>query len=173
MLYQIGQNEKIIFEGQGALLEGVIDVDNKLEDLSIEFDKSYIKGSIVKKGSNQIYYPDNFFIGVDKLSYRITDQLGYSKYLAINIRILPNGNVKSFDHIVLYPNPSKGIFYFNDLIVDNILIFDFFGNNINNYNYVQNGLKLQVNGSALPKGQYIVYLFYKSTVIAIKKIILI
>ena len=173
LLYQIGQNEKIIFEGQGALLEGVIDVDNKLEDLSIEFDKSYIKGSIVKKGSNQIYYPDNFFIGVDKLSYRITDQLGYSKYLAINIRILPNGNVKSFDHIVLYPNPSKGIFYFNDLIVDNILIFDFFGNNINNYNYVQNGLKLQVNGSALPKGQYIVYLFYKSTVIAIKKIILI
>lgn len=173
LLYQIRQNEKIVFEEQGALLEGAVDIDNKLEDLSIEFDKSYIHGSIVKEGTKQVYYPDNFFNGVDRLSYRVTDQLGYSAYAEMNVRVLPNEYVKSFDHIFLYPNPSKGIFYFNDLIADNLLIFDYLGNKVGNYTYAQNGLKLQVNASSLPKGRYVVYLLYKNTIIAIKKIILI
>ena len=174
LLYQIRQNEKVVFDLQGELLERVIDIDNKLEDLEIEFDNSYIHGSMINGVSKKvIYYPDRNFNGIDNLFYRATDKLGYSKYSVINIRVLPNTNVKSFEHIFLYPNPTEGIFYFNNLIADNLLIFDYFGNKVSNYTYAQNGLKLQVNGSALPKGQYIVYLFYKSTIIAIKKIILI
>ena len=174
LLYQIKQNEKIAFDLKGKLLEGIIDIDNKLDDLEIEFSNSYVRGSIIKDSSKKaVYYPDRNFIGVDNLSYRATDKIGYSKYSVINIRILPSGNIKSFDHIFLYPNPSSGIFFFNNLIADNILIFDYLGNKVGNFTYAQNGLQLKVNASVLPKGRYIVYLLHKNTIIAIKKIILI
>jgi len=174
LLYQVRQNEKIVFDLQGEILKGVIDVDNKLDELEIEFDNAYIHGSLIKDDTKKVvYYPDRSFVGVDYLSYRVTDKIGYSKYSVIDIRVLPSSNIKSFDHIFLYPNPSKGIFYFNDLIADNILIFDYLGNKVGNYTYAQNGVKLQVNGSALPKGQYIMYLLHKNMIIAIKKIMLI
>ncbi len=174
LLFQIRQNEEILFDLKGELLDGVIDVDNKLDDIEIKFDDAYIHGSIFKDSSKKVIYkPDSYFIGVDNLSYRAFDGLGYSKYSKINIRVLPSDNNMSFDHIFLYPNPSGGIFYFKNLIADNLLIFDYLGNKVGNFSYAQNGLQLQINGSGLPRGKYIVYLLYKNTIIAIKKIILI
>lgn len=173
LLYQIYQNEKIVFDERNELLEGAYDIDNTIDELEAEFENAYLQGSIVKEGSSKVYYPNKGFIGVDQVAYRITDKMSSSKDAIINIRILPNNNVKSFNHIMAYPNPSKGIFYFDNLIADNILIFDYAGNKVGNYTFAQNGLKLQVNASALQKGQYIVYMFYKNTIVAIKKVSLI
>lgn len=173
LLYQIYQNEKIVFDERSELLEGAYDIDNTIDELEVEFENAYLQGSIVKEGSSKVYYPNKGFVGVDQVAYRITDKMSSSKDAIINIRILPNNNVKSFNHIVVYPNPSKGIFYFDNLIADNILIFDYAGNKVGNYTFAQNGLKLQVNASALQKGQYIVYMFYKNTIVAIKKVSLI
>jgi hypothetical protein len=173
LFLQIFQNERIFFDIRNDLLNGVYDVDNDKDELDIDFKNLYIRGSLKKENNQFIYTPNGSFNGIEVLTYQAKDKISYSEVAIIKIRVLPFGNVTSFDHIILYPNPSKGIVHFENLIVDRVLIFDYKGSRMNYFSYSKNGSNLMVNMENLRKGNYIIYMFYKNTVMAIKKIILI
>jgi hypothetical protein len=58
------------------------------------------------------------------------------------------------------------------LIADNVLIFNFQGIKMSNFSFSQNGNKLQINAHLMSKGYYLVYIFYKNNIVAIKKLTL-
>lgn len=172
LFYQIYRNESIDFKAQDNFINNIIDIDNKLDDFDFIFDNPFKNGNVVTGNKKAVYYPDLFYTGVDYLNYKIYDQIGYSKKGVLKIRILPDSYTNSFNNILLYPNPSKGVIYIDDLIADNVLIFNFQGIKTNNFSFSQNGNKLQINAQPMIKGYYLVYIFYKNNIVAIKKLTL-
>ena len=172
LFYQIYRNEIIDFISKEDFVNNIIDIDNSIDDFDYIFDNSFKRGTLVTGRKKAIYYPDQFFTGVDILNLKIFDQFDYSNNEIIKIRILPDSYTNSFNNILLYPNPSKGLINIDDLIADNVLIFNFQGIKMSNISFSQNGNKLQINAQPMPKGYYLVYIFYKNNIVAIKKLTL-
>ena len=172
LFFEIYRNETIDLITQDDFIKNFTDVDNKLDDLEFIFENPINYGKVVTENNKLVYYPDLFFTGVDQLYYKIYDKTGYSTQVVLKIRILPDSYKSSFNNILLYPNPSKGLIYINDLIADNVLIFNFQGVKMNNFSFSQNGSKLQINAQPMTKGYYLVYIFYKNNIVAIKKLTL-
>ena len=172
LFYQIYRNEIIDLNSMEDFINNIIDVDNSIDDFDYIHDNSFMHGSISTGRKKAIYYPDQFFTGVDYFNLKIFDQFDYSNSEVIKIRILPDSYRNSFNNILLYPNPSKGLINIDDLIADNVLIFNFQGIKMSNFSFSQNGNKLQINAHLMSKGYYLVYIFYKNNIVAIKKLTL-
>ena len=170
LFYQMYRNEIIDFTTQEDFVTNITDVDNSLDEFEYKFETPFKNGTVVAGRKKAIYYPDQFYTGVDYLNFRVFDQIGYSKKGVLKIRILPDSYTNSFNNILLYPNPSKGLIYIDDLIADNVLLFNYQGNKLRDFSYTQIGNKLQINAQSLPKGYYLVYVFYKNNIVAIKKL---
>lgn len=170
LFYQMYRNEIIDFTTQENFVTNITDVDNSIDDFEYKFETPFKNGTVVAGRKKAIYYPDQFYTGVDYLNFRVFDQIGYSKKGVLKIRILPDSYTNSFNNILLYPNPSKGLIYIDDLIADNVLLFNYQGNKLRDFSFTQIGNKLQINAQSLPKGYYLVYVFYKNNIVAIKKL---
>lgn len=170
LFYQIYRNEIIDFTTQEDFAINITDVDNSIDEFEYKFETPFKNGTVVAGRKKAIYYPDQFYTGVDYLNFRVFDQIGYSKKGVLKIRILPDSYTNSFNNILLYPNPSKGLIYIDDLIADNVLLFNYQGNKLRDFSFTQIGNKLQINAQSLPKGYYLVYVFYKNNIVAIKKL---
>lgn len=170
LFYQMYRNEIIDFTTQEDFVTNITDVDNSIGDFEYKFETPFKNGTVVAGRKKAIYYPDQFYTGVDYLNFRVFDQIGYSKKGVLKIRILPDSYTNSFNNILLYPNPSKGLIYIDDLISDNVLLFNYQGNKLRDFSFTQIGNKLQINAQSLPKGYYLVYVFYKNNIVAIKKL---
>ena len=170
LFYQIYRNEIIDFTTQEDFAINITDVDNSIDEFEYKFETPFKNGTVVAGRKKAIYYPDQFYTGVDYLNFRVFDQIGYSKKGVLKIRILPDSYTNSFNNILLYPNPSKGLIYIDDLIADNVLLFNYHGNKLRDFSFTQIGNKLQINAQSLPKGYYLVYVFYKNNIVAIKKL---
>lgn len=170
LFYQMYRNEIIDFTTQEDFVTNITDVDNSIDDFEYKFETPFKNGTVVAGRKKAIYYPDQFYTGVDYLNFRVFDQIGYSKKGFLKIRILPDSYTNSFNNILLYPNPSKGLIYIDDLIADNVLLFNYQGNKLRDFSFTQIGNKLQINAQSLPKGYYLVYVFYKNNIVAIKKL---
>lgn len=170
LFYQMYRNEIIDFTTQEDFVTNITDVDNSIDEFEYKFETPFKNGTVVAGRKKAIYYPDQFYTGVDYLNFRVFDQIGYSKKGVLKIRILPDSYTNSFNNILLYPNPSKGLIYIDDLIADNVLLFNYQGNKLRDFSFTQIGNKLQINAQSLPKGYYLVYVFYKNNIVAIKKL---
>lgn len=170
LFYQMYRNEIIDFTTQEDFVTNITDVDNSIDEFEYKFETPFKNGTVVAGRKKTIYYPDQFYTGVDYLNFRVFDQIGYSKKGVLKIRILPDSYTNSFNNILLYPNPSKGLIYIDDLIADNVLLFNYQGNKLRDFSFTQIGNKLQINAQSLPKGYYLVYVFYKNNIVAIKKL---
>ncbi len=172
LFYQLFRNEKLLLKSQEVLLNGVTDVDNSLADFSVVFDTNTTKGSIEKNGIDFIYKPNPNFIGLDSFSYKVSDNVDFTDVSTIKVRILPEGNFYSFEEIVLYPNPSAGELFIDNLKADTVYLFDMNGNKVSNFStsIIENNIQIDVQ--LLINGEYILYLLYQNKVIGIKKLIL-
>jgi len=171
LFYQVFRNEKILLKSQEVLLKGIIDIDNNLEDLSIVFDTSNAKGTIVKDGIDFIYNPNPNYLGIDSFTYKGTDGIDFTDSSIIKIRVLPEGTVTSYNDIILYPNPSNGEFFIDNLIADTVYIFDMNGVKINNFSTLIIENNLHITATSLINGEYILYIIHENKVIGIKKMI--
>jgi frataxin-like iron-binding protein CyaY len=172
LFYQLFRNEKLLLKSQEVLLNGVTDIDNTLADFSVVFDTNTTKGSIEKNGIDFIYKPNPNFIGLDSFSYKVSDNVDFTDLSTIKVRVLPEGNFNSFEEIVLYPNPSAGEFFIDNLKADTVYLFDMNGNKVSNFSTVLLENNIQIDARLLNNGEYILYLLYQNKVIGIKKLIL-
>ena len=172
LFYQLFRNEKLLLKSQEVLLNGISDVDNTLADFSVVFDTNTTKGSIEKNGIDFIYKPNPNFIGLDSFSYKVSDNVDFTDISTIKIRVLSEGNFNSFEEIILYPNPSGGELFIDNLYADNVFIFDMNGNKITNFSTILLENNIQIDAQLLINGEYILYLLYQNKVIGIKKLIL-
>lgn len=172
LFYQLFRNEKLLLKSQEVLLNGVTDVDNTLADFSLVFDTNTTKGSIEINGIDFIYKPNPNFIGLDSFSYKVSDKIDFTDVSIIKVRVLPEGNFNSFEEIILYPNPSGGELFIDNLFADNVFIFDMNGNKITNFSTVLLKNNIQIDAQSLISGKYILYLLYQNKVIGIKKLIM-
>ena len=172
LFYQLFRNEILLLKTQEVLLYGVTDVDNTLADFSVLFDTNNTKGSIEKNGPDFIYKPNPNFIGLDSFSYKISDNVDFTDVSTIKVRVLPEGNFNSFGEIVLYPNPSAGELFIDNLKADAVYIFDMNGNKVINFSTVLLENDIQLDARLLNNGEYILYLLYQNKLIGIKKLIM-
>jgi hypothetical protein len=172
LFYQLYRNENILLKTQEVLLNGVTDIDNTLADLSVLFDTNTTKGSIGKNGSDFIYKPNPNFIGLDSFTYKVSDNVDYTDISTIKVRVLPEGNISSFEEIILYPNPSAGELFIDNLIADTVYIFDMNGKKLTNFSTTPLENNIQIDAQLLINGDYILYLLYQNKVISIKKLII-
>ncbi|MFN5331798.1 MAG: T9SS type A sorting domain-containing protein, partial [Bacteroidota bacterium] len=157
---------------QEVLLNGVTDIDNTLADFTVLFDTNTTKGSVEKNGIDFFYKPNPNFIGLDSFSYKVSDNVDFTDLSTIKVRVLPEGNFNSFEEIVLYPNPSAGEFFIDNLKADTVYLFDMNGNKVSNFSTVLLENNIQIDARLLNNGEYILYLLYQNKVIGIKKLIL-
>ena len=172
LFYQLFRNEKILLKTQEVLLNGVTDIDNTLADFSVVFDTNTTKGSIEKNGADFVYKPNPNFIGLDSFSFKVSDNIDFTDVSTIKVRVLPEGNFNSFEEIILYPNPSAGELFIDNLFADKVYIFDMNGNKITNFSTILLENNIQIDAQLLINGEYILYLLYQNKVIGIKKLIL-
>ena len=172
LFYQLFRNEKILLKTQEVLLNGVTDIDNTLADFSAVFDTNTTKGSIEKNGADFVYKPNPNFIGLDSFSFKVSDNIDFTDVSTIKVRVLPEGNFNSFEEIILYPNPSAGELFIDNLFADKVYIFDMNGNKITNFSTILLENNIQIDAQLLINGEYILYLLYQNKVIGIKKLIL-
>lgn len=172
LFYQLFRNEKLLLKSQEVLLNGVTDVDNTLTDFSVVFDTNTTKGSIEKNGIDFIYKPNPNFIGLDSFSYKVSDNVDFTDVSTIKVRVLPEGNFNSFEEIVLFPNPSAGELFIDNLKADTVYLFDMNGNKVSNFSTSIIENNIQIDAQLLINGEYILYLLYQNKVIGIKKLIL-
>lgn len=172
LFYQLFRSEKILLKTQEVLLNGVTDIDNTLADFSVLFDTNTTKGSIEKNGCDFIYKPNPNYIGLDSFSYKVSDNVDFSDVSIIKVRVLKEGNFNSFEEIVLYPNPSAGELFLDNLNADTVYIFDMNGNKVTNFSTVLLENNIQIDAQLLNNGEYILYLLYQNKVIGIKKLIM-
>lgn len=172
LFYQLFRNEKLLLKSQEVLLNGISDVDNTLADFSVIFDTNTTKGSIEKNGPDFIYKPNPNFNGLDSFSYKVSDNVDFTDISTIKIRVLSEGNFNSFEEIILYPNPSSGELFIDNLFADNVFIFDLNGNKMTNFSAILLENNIQINAQLLINGEYILYLLYQNKVIGIKKLIM-
>jgi frataxin-like iron-binding protein CyaY len=172
LFYQLFRNENLLLKSQEVLLNGVTDVDNTLADFSVVFDTNTTKGSIEKNGIDFIYKPNPNFIGLDSFSYKVSDNVDFTDVSIIKVRVLPEGNFNSFEEIILYPNPSGGELFIDNLFADNVFIFDMNGNKLSNFSTILLKNNIQIDARLLNNGEYILYILYQNKVIGIKKLII-
>jgi hypothetical protein len=172
LFYQLFRNENLLLRTQEVLLNGVTDIDNTLADFSVLFDTNTTKGSVEKNGIDFFYKPNPNFIGLDSFSYKVSDNVDFTDASTIKVRVLEERNINSYEEIILYPNPSSGELFLDNLIVDTVYIFDMNGNKQTNFSIILNENNIQIDAKLLNNGEYILYLLYQNKVIGIKKLIM-
>ena len=172
LFYQLFRNETLLLKTQEVLLYGITDVDNTLADFSVLFDTNTTEGSIEKSGSDFVYKPNPNFIGLDSFYFKVSDNVDFTDASTIKVRVLPEGNFNSFEEIILYPNPSAGELFLDNLKVDIVYIFDMNGNKVTNFSTVLLENNIKIGAQSLISGEYILYLLYQNKVIGIKKLIM-
>lgn len=172
LFYQLFRNENLLLKTQEVLLNGVTDIDNTLADFSVVFDTSTTKGSIEKNGPDFIFKPNPNFIGLDSFSYKVSDNIDFTDVSTIKVRVLPEGSLNSYEEIILYPNPSTGELFIDNLKADTVYLFNMNGNKVSNFSTSIVKNNIQIDARLLINGEYIMYLLYQNKVIGIKKLIM-
>lgn len=172
LFYQLFRNENLLLKTQEDLLNGVTDVDNTLADFSVLFDTNTTKGSVEKNGPDFIYKPNPNYIGLDSFSFKVSDKIDFTDVSIIKVRVLPEGNFTSYEEIILYPNPSAGELFIDNLKADIVYIFDMNGKKMTNFSTIFLENNIQIDAQLLINGEYILYLLYQNKVIGIKKLIM-
>lgn len=80
-------------------------------------------------------------------------------------------NDLKLENISLYPNPTNGLMYINNLILEKVSIYDTLGREVKRETFINNNSNNTLDLSNLPKGIYYIYLLSKEGT-AIKKIII-
>jgi len=172
LFFQLFRNETLLLKTQEILLYGITDIDNTLADFSVLFDINTTKGSIEKNGPDFIYKPNSNFIGLDSFSYKVSDNVDFTDVSTIKVRVLPEGSLNSYEEIILYPNPSTGELFIDNLKADTVYLFNMNGNKVSNFSTSIVKNNIQIDARLLINGEYIMYLLYQNKVIGIKKLIM-
>ena len=168
-LYQILRNQEI----KKDFTRYLSDVDDPINKLILKETIMNSKGSIsFFEDRTLIYTPDRSYIGIDSIAFSASDGKNISAPISIKIRILNDYASLENNNIKLFPNPSNGHFIIQDLLIDEIKIFDIVGNRILNFTYSKVGSSIQVKINNLTTGIYELQLSYDNKLIGFKKIII-
>ena len=168
-LYQILRNQEI----KKDFTRYLSDVDDPINKLILKETIMNSKGSIsFFEDRTLIYTPDRSYIGLDSIAFSASDGKNISAPIRIKIRILNDYTSLENNNIKLFPNPSNGHFIIQDLLIDEIKIFDIVGNRILNFTYSKVGSSIQVKINNLTTGIYELQLSYDNKLIGFKKIII-
>ena len=168
-LYQILRNQEI----KKDFTRYLSDVDDPINKLILKETIMNSKGSIsFFEDRTLIYTPDRSYIGLDSIAFSASDGKNISAPIRIKIRILNDYTSLENHNIKLFPNPSNGHFIIQDLLIDEIKIYDIVGNRILNFTYSKVGSSIQVKINNLTTGIYELQLSYDNKLNGFKKIII-